>query len=166
MFKYVEGKFGNMRKPQRFVVTLSDKGNFIIQSHKSIGKFDMKTGEGILNTTGSYFHHLSALLGAKPYTFPQEFVSECCRAFPLKGDVIGSSPETGIVYYGGTTEISMTPPPPIDTALAEQYGITRRSNVSFEVIRNGQVVAFFNGSLNYRANFWAAVEWAKVNSDH
>jgi len=105
MFKAIEAKLGNMRKPQRFIVQLTDKGNFIIQSSKSIGKFDMNTGAGVLNIKGCYFHHLSAALGAKPYQFPPEFVQQCHTLFALRGDLIGNSPETGPVYYGGITEI-------------------------------------------------------------
>ena len=103
--KHITAKLGNMRKSQEFLVQLSDKGNFVVQSDKSIGMFDMQTGKGVLNTKGFYFPHLSPALGAQPYQFPEEFVAECCKAFALKGELIGASPETGPVHYGGLTEI-------------------------------------------------------------
>jgi hypothetical protein len=109
MFKTVTAKLGNMRKPQSFVVQLSDKGNFVVQSDKSIGQFDMNTGKGVLNTKGSYFHHLTAFLGAVPYQFPPDFVQACHAAFAMKGDLLGSSEITGPIYYGGMTEISLKP---------------------------------------------------------
>ena len=107
--KHVEAKLGKMRKPQQFVVQLTDKGNFIVQSDKSIGQFDMNTGHGLLNTKGCYFHHLTKFLGAEEYQFPADFVQQCHAAFALKGDLIGASAETGPVYYGGITEIPVKP---------------------------------------------------------
>ena len=97
-------KFGKMRKPQGFIVTLTDKSNFMIHSDKSIGMFDMNTGIGLLNVTGCYFHHLTTFLGAKRVTFPPEFVQKCHETFVLKGDKIGSSPLTGVVFFAGAYE--------------------------------------------------------------
>lgn len=83
MFTRVEGKLGRMRKAQSFVVMpTSDEGQLIVQSDKSIGRFDMRTGEGILNTRGCYFVHLSRAAGAEPYSFPPEFVAAALEACP------------------------------------------------------------------------------------
>lgn len=104
--KQVTAKLGNMRKPQEFVVyPASDKGNVIVQSDKSIGAFDAKTGEGILNTKGCYFPHLNQFCGARPFSFPTEFVIQCIGAQCDTGDLIGTSPITGPVYMGTVTEI-------------------------------------------------------------
>lgn len=109
MIKTVTAKLGNMRKPQTFTVQLTDKGNFIVQSDKSIGQFDMNTGKGLLNTKGSYFHHLTKFMGAQPFQFPEDFVKQCHQCFVLKGDLIGAAPETGPIRYGGITEIPLKP---------------------------------------------------------
>lgn len=160
-FKHVTAKLGNMRKPQTFVVTLSDKGNFIIQSDKSIGRFDMISGEGVLNTKGSYFVHLSPSLGAVPYTFPQELVSECCAAFPLSHDVIGATAETGIVYYGGTHEIGDEKLPEVSYTLALLYSITPLGLNGFEIIIGNESRKKFAVSGSRKANFLSAVAWAE-----
>lgn len=164
-FKTIEAKFGNMRKTQRFVVTLSNKGNFIVQSQKSIGRFDMVSGEGLLNTHGSYFHHLSPTLGAQPFTFPQDFVKECCAAFPLANDLIGASAETGPVYYGGTTEIGHEDLPAIDGNLSMLYNIASYGLNGFEIINDGCQVAKFTLSGDQRTNYWQAVRWARRNAE-
>lgn len=103
--KRVSAKLANMRKPQEFMVTMSDKGNIMIQSSKSIGMFNPETGKGLLNVKGCYFVHLSTLGGAKPYEFPAEFIAECKEALVKKGDLMGNSDITGPVYFGGLTEI-------------------------------------------------------------
>lgn len=88
--KTVTAKLANMRKPQEFVVYPREAGEpVVVQSGKSIGRFDPTTGEGVLNTKGCYFPHLSKALGAQPYTFPQDFVTACIAAYPLPGDEIG-----------------------------------------------------------------------------
>jgi hypothetical protein len=97
-------KLGNMRKPQNFMVTKTDKGNFLVQSDKSIGMFNSE-GKGLLNTKGCYFPYLSRQAGAIPFTFPTEFVAACMIAFAEPGELIGTSPITGPVYYAGTREI-------------------------------------------------------------
>jgi hypothetical protein len=81
--RQVTAKLANMRKPQEFTVMPADDGEtVIVQSDKSIGRFNMRTGEGILNTKGAYFPHLSKMLGAVPYIFPAEFVRDCLDACP------------------------------------------------------------------------------------
>ena len=97
----IEAKLGKMRKPQSFTVyprsTSAKPGDnrIIVQSNKSIGMFDPETGEGVLNTKGSYFPHLA--LGA-PFQFPTEFVKACIEAQPKSGELIGSSSITGPIY--------------------------------------------------------------------
>ena len=79
----VEAKLAKMRKPQSFSILPTEDGeHLIVQSDKSIGRFAWRTGEGVLNTKGSYFPHLSRVLGAEPYTFPAEFVQQCLEACP------------------------------------------------------------------------------------
>jgi hypothetical protein len=99
-FHTVRARLGNMRKPQEFIVARTDRGNYIVQSDKSIGEFDPATGKGVLNTRGSYFPHLSRALGAKPYTFPPEFVQEAQERRAYVGEEIGPG-----MYYAGTHEI-------------------------------------------------------------
>jgi len=104
--KSVTAKLGNMRKPQEFVVyPPSDKGNVIFQSDRAIGAFDIKTGEGVLNTKGCYFPHLNQICGARPYTFPQDFVLQCIGAYTETGSLIGTHPITGSIYMGAVKEI-------------------------------------------------------------
>ena len=104
--KQVTAKLGNMRKPQDFVVyPPSDKGNIIVQSDKSIGAFDIRTGEGMLNTKGCYFPHLNAICGAIPFTFPDDFVLKCIANYQEEGSLIGTHPITGPIYMGSVKEI-------------------------------------------------------------
>lgn len=104
--KQVTARLGNMRKPQDFVVyPPSDKGNIIVQSDKSIGAFDIRTGKGVLNTKGCYFPHLNSICGATPYIFPDAFVLQCIANYQEEGSLIGTHPETGPVYMGKVTEI-------------------------------------------------------------
>jgi hypothetical protein len=99
MLKHVTAKLGNMRKPQDFVVYPGKDGeDLVVQSDKSIGKFNRETGKGVLNTKGCYFPHLTSFLGAKPYDFPMDFVVSCVLAQPESGDLIGTSSITGPVY--------------------------------------------------------------------
>lgn len=86
----VTAKLGNMRKAQEFVVyPPREDGKIMVQSNKSIGLFDPDTGKGILNIKGSYTPYLHPATGAKPYDFPQEFIDECKKKQPQKGDTIG-----------------------------------------------------------------------------
>lgn len=81
----VTGKLGAMRKPQTFSVMPVADGSIMVQSDKSIGQFDFRTGKGILNTKGSYFPHLNGALGAIPFEFPVDFVAACLEACPALG---------------------------------------------------------------------------------
>lgn len=69
-----------MRKPQSFSVQPTSTPDFVIvQSDKSIGRFNFRTGEGVLNTRGCYFPHLAI---AEPFTFPAEFVAAVLEVCP------------------------------------------------------------------------------------
>lgn len=86
-------KLAGMRKPQNWVVcpvSNNTDGSIYAQSDKSIVKFDPTTGNGVLNTKGCYFHHLNEMLGAKPFVFPQEFITLCKDNSSKSGDAIGS----------------------------------------------------------------------------
>ena len=100
---YVTAKIGNMRKPQRFHVSPTDDNRIMIQSDKSIGLFDFRTRQGILNTKGSYFPHLNPSLGAKRYEFPAEFVQACLEACPALDSV--SVLGGGVAYVDNTVKI-------------------------------------------------------------
>ena len=97
--KNVTAKLSKMRKPQSFTIyprsTSTSDNDIIVQSDKSIGKFNPETGEGVLNTKGSYFPHLAFAL---PFQFPADFVQACVEAQPRSGDLIGASAVTGPVY--------------------------------------------------------------------
>jgi hypothetical protein len=73
----VTGKFGKMRKAQRYTVYPKEGRYIVVQSDRSIGRFDAETGVGVLNPNGKYFMQLSLSLGAQPFVFPEEFVSAC-----------------------------------------------------------------------------------------
>lgn len=97
MIKLVSAKLGRMRKPQQFIVypsSRTDNDDLVVQSDKSIGRFNPETGKGVLNTKGQYFPHLSL---ASEFQFPMDFVKECIDAQPRSGDIIGASPVTGVV---------------------------------------------------------------------
>jgi hypothetical protein len=79
----VTGKLGRMRKPQSWSVLPMNDGRIMVQSDKSIGCFDPETGEGRLNTAGSYFPHLSV---AAPFTFPRDFVTLAREAMLPRGE--------------------------------------------------------------------------------
>lgn len=102
MFTRVDYKLGRMRKPQSFTVQpTSDEGVLIVQSDKSIGMFDYRTGEGVLNTHGCYFPHLSIRAGAERFTFPADFVTACLAACPsLDGET-----ERGGVIFAHTVQV-------------------------------------------------------------
>jgi hypothetical protein len=98
-FTHVVGKLDKMRKPQEFTVLPREDGEtLVVQSDKSIGSFNLRTGVGVLNTKGCYFPHLSAALGAKPFTFPSEFVAACLAACPA----LDSKTEFGGVTFVNT----------------------------------------------------------------
>jgi hypothetical protein len=79
----VVGKLATMRKPQEFSVHPYGREDLIhVQSDKSCGVFDFKTGLGLLNMKGSYFAHLSPTMGAKTFQFPADFVAACLAACP------------------------------------------------------------------------------------
>ncbi len=102
MLRTVTAKLANMRKPQRFVVQRDQTGTYLVQSNKSIGKFDGK-GRGILNTKGCYFHHLTPYGGALSYLYPAEFVQECQELFVIPGEKIGEAGGSKVIYNGLTT---------------------------------------------------------------
>lgn len=90
--KRVSAKLGNMRKPQDFIVLPVKRGDdplLMIQSDKSIGIFNYRTGEGRLNTKGCYSPHLAM---AKPFNFPMDFVAACLEAAPSLGGATQVSP--------------------------------------------------------------------------
>ncbi len=70
----VLGKFLSMRKAQSFVVYPVRDGAtvIIVQSDKSIGRFNYRTGVGAINLRGKYFAHLT--MAATPFMFPSDFV--------------------------------------------------------------------------------------------
>lgn len=82
MFKKVYAKLGKMRKEQDFIVQPRSDGTIMVQSDRSIGVFDFKTGKGKLNTKGCYFTHLAT---AEPFDFPPEFVQACLEVCPSQG---------------------------------------------------------------------------------
>ena len=69
-------KLGTMRKPQAFSVRPMSDGRIHIQSDKSCGAFDFRTGRGTLNTKGTYFVHLYGA-GAEQVVYPPAFVQAC-----------------------------------------------------------------------------------------
>jgi len=98
----VTAKLANMRKPQRFWPQRDQNQVYMVQSDKSIGRFDGQ-GRGILNTTGAYFMHLSHFMGAKAYQFPAEFVQECQEIFIRPGEKIGELDGSPVIFGGLTT---------------------------------------------------------------
>ena len=98
MFHKVSAKLGSMRKAQDFLIQPTSDGRVMVQSTKSIGIFNPKTGEGKLCTTGCYFVHLSL---AKPFNFPPEFVSDVLHA----GPGLGGETDIGGVTVQHTVEI-------------------------------------------------------------
>lgn len=98
--KDVVGKLANMRKPQEFLVRPATDGTLYIQSDKSTGKFDFRTGEGVLNTKGTTFMHLQGL-GAQPFTFPPDFVRACLAACPP----LDSETTVGGVTFVNTVQV-------------------------------------------------------------
>lgn len=97
MSKTFDFKLAGMRKPQNWIVCpTSNTDNMItVQSDKSIGQFNAETGVGVLNTKGCYFPHLTEFMGAKPFTFPKEFVELAKANGWTKGEKVG-----GIMVIG------------------------------------------------------------------
>lgn len=94
MIHHVTAKLAGMRKPDEFVVypAKPEDTHLIVQGDRTIGKFDRKTGEGVINWRGSnhkYQPHLTAAGGAEPYTYPLSFVLQCQEMRPNSGDQIG-----------------------------------------------------------------------------
>jgi hypothetical protein len=81
----VRGKLATMRKPRDWSVSPVDDGSIMVQTNGAIGQFNFRSRQGVLNTKGEYFPHLSPALGAKPYEFPAEFVRLCLEACPGLG---------------------------------------------------------------------------------
>ena len=101
MNNYVNFKLGKMRKEQEFCVQdVNNKNAFIIQSDKSIGMFDKKTGKGKMSFKGCYFPHLS--MCSIPFELSQEQVQKCLSILCKKGDVIGSFGGCVIINEGVT----------------------------------------------------------------
>lgn len=96
----VVGKLARMRKPQRFRVWPTSDGKIMVQSERSIGMFDYRTGAGRLSVDGSYFHHLAV---APSYQYPVEFVRACLQACPALDGVteVGG----GAVVISNTVEV-------------------------------------------------------------
>lgn len=74
MNEYIEMKIGKMRKPQSFLVQKvsvigENRTDIVVQSEKSIGQLNTKTGEFIFNPKGQYFPHLAF---AKPTELPKQ----------------------------------------------------------------------------------------------
>ncbi len=79
-----------MRKPQEFCIQplKATDTTVTIQSDKAIGRFDLKTGKGMLNTKGCYFPHLNPALGAVEYTLSEEDLTEIKKRLKAAGSVI------------------------------------------------------------------------------
>jgi len=97
-----EYQFPGMRKPDDIIVyPRKEEKEFTFQGSRLIGTVDPETKKGRLNFKGSnskYFIHLSKMLGAIDYEYPQEFINMVKEYSPESGDLIGSSPITGPVY--------------------------------------------------------------------
>lgn len=79
---HVKGKLAGQRKAREYSVQPTSDDRIIVQADGCIGIFDVHNGKGYFNTKGGYFLHLNAMLGAKPYAFPAEFVRLCLEASP------------------------------------------------------------------------------------
>lgn len=103
-FAYVNAKLANQRKVQHYLVSPTSDGRIMVQSDKSIGMFDFRTRQGVLNTKGCYFPHLSAYMGAKPYEYPRAFVSAClevCPALDSEIEIPGGIMQSTVEIIGG-----------------------------------------------------------------
>lgn len=107
-----EAKLGKMRKPQRFVTypRKSATEPIVIQSDKAIGKFDPKTGEGVMNFRGQYFLHLSAALGAERFTLPADVLKLAIDVGAVNGDGIvnlfGPNPGEAPIDPGSADDVA------------------------------------------------------------
>lgn len=97
----VVGKLGSMRKDQEFTVRPRSDGTILVQSDKSIGVFNFRTGKGMLNTKGHYFTDLSPGSGVVAFEFPAEFVAACLEACPP----LGSETKVGGVTFVNTVKV-------------------------------------------------------------
>lgn len=77
--KRVTGKLARMRKAQTWTVLPMSDSRLMVQSDRSIGCFDFRTGRGRFNTAGCYFPHLAV---AAAVVFPADFVTACLQACP------------------------------------------------------------------------------------
>lgn len=92
--RHVKVKFLGMRKEDECVVYPYSEGQteIMFQGDRTVGQFNIETGEGVLNCKGSnakYGHHLSKMFGAVPFKYSPEFVKECLAAQPKPGDSVG-----------------------------------------------------------------------------
>lgn len=93
--KRVMAKFAGMRKEQDFIVYPYKLGQteLFIQSDKSVGKFDIATGKGLLNYKckgHNGFFQLNSFCGAVEIQYPADFVMICLEIQPGSGDRIGA----------------------------------------------------------------------------
>lgn len=97
MIKTVKAKFPGMRNEDDCVVYPNDGSGFIkIQGGRLIGRFNIETGEGVVNCKGSNAkYNLHLIYGAVPATVTKEFIAQCIECQPVKGQHIG-----GNVYIG------------------------------------------------------------------
>jgi hypothetical protein len=103
MYPSVTAKLGNQRKARRWLVSPCSDGTMMVQASDCIGQFWPQTGKGMLGLKGGYFLHLHPAMGAKPFTFPQEFVAECMAVCPEPGGVtvLGG----GVCYVENTVQV-------------------------------------------------------------
>jgi len=96
---HVTAKLANQRKPQRYHVSPMSDGQIMVQSAKSIGTFDFRTRQGILNTRGCYFIHLHPSLGARRHEFPADFVAECLAECPALDSISTLHVSEGLIVH-------------------------------------------------------------------
>ncbi len=79
-----------MRKPQEFTINPigATDTSVIIQSDKAVGRFDLQTGPGTLNTKGCFLHHLNKTCGAIDCTLSEEQLTEIKKLAKAAGPVI------------------------------------------------------------------------------
>jgi len=92
--KTVTTKFGNMRKPQNFVVypqSDAKPGYITVQSNTVMAVIEVSTGNATFANVpgGAYYAHL-ALRGEK-INVPASIVAEFLLAMPKKGDKVFNS---------------------------------------------------------------------------
>jgi len=102
--KRVIAKIGRQRKPDSFLVMVTDKGNIIAQGSRSICIIDPSTGMGKYNTKGNLFPHLNVAMGAKVGEFPEEFINALLEVETKPGEILGYI-EGAPVFFGGASEI-------------------------------------------------------------